>query len=213
MNLWFDSFVFGMANSLHCACMCGPLALLLHGGAVPALSYHAGRTIAYGTVGIGLGGLGAALGARELGAPTATVAFVLAFGLIILVLFGDRGLLKIPVVERLVPRLTAKTRAMSPFARAGLLGLVTPLLPCGLLWSTFAGAGVAGSWLGGLAVMTGFAVGSLPLLFVAQQSAGRFAARFGPRAVKNLQRVAMLLAAGALLWRGFANLGGGSCCH
>lgn len=213
MNLWLDSFVFGAANSLHCACMCGPLALMLHGTAGCALSYHAGRTLAYGTVGVGLGGLGAALGAEQLAAPASVVAFVLAAGLVALVLFGITGALNVPGLRRLVPRLTSHTRGMSPAVRAGLLGVVTPLLPCGLLWSAFAGASVAGSAAGGAVVMTGFALGSLPLLFLAQRGAGRFAERFGPRAVQILQKSAMLLAAGALVWRGLANLQGGSCCH
>lgn len=213
MNLWLDSFVFGAANSLHCACMCGPLALMLQGNVVSSFSYHAGRTAAYGTLGVVLGGLGAVVGSTELAAPASIVAFVMAAGLILLVLVGERGAMRIPGLERMVPRLTARTRHLSPTARAGILGVVTPLLPCGLLWSAFAGASVAGSAADGAAVMTGFALGSLPLLFLAQTQAGSFARRFGPRAVQILQRSAMLLAAGALVWRGYANLQGSSCCH
>lgn len=213
MTLWFDSFVFGAANSVHCACMCGPLALMLHGGAKCAFSYHAGRVLGYGTVGVVLGWLGSALGSNELATPTATVAFVLAAGILLLALVGNTGAMRIPGLSRLVPAITAHTRRLGPVKRAGLLGVVTPLLPCGLLWSAFAGAGVAGSAFAGAEVMTGFALGSLPLLFVAQSQAGRITRRFGPRAVQVLQRSAMLLAAAALIWRGFANLQGGSCCH
>ncbi|MCR9247804.1 MAG: sulfite exporter TauE/SafE family protein [bacterium] len=212
MNLWLDSFVFGFVNSVHCACMCGPLALLLHGTTQSSFSYHLGRVLAYGVVGVVLGGIGAALGTSELSAPTSIAAFVLAGGLIVLVLFGERGAIKIPGMQQLVPRVHRAGRSLPPTMRAGLLGIATPLLPCGLLWSVFAGAGVAGSASGGASVMTGFALGSLPLLFFAQSQAGRFAERFGPRAVRWLQTGAMLLAAAALIWRGIANLNGGSCC-
>lgn len=51
MTPWLDSFIFGTANSLHCACMCGPLALAFQGGTKGAVSYHLGRACSYGAVG------------------------------------------------------------------------------------------------------------------------------------------------------------------
>ena len=213
MTPWFESFVFGAANSVHCACMCGPLALAFQGGARGAMAYHFTRTLSYGAVGVGLGGIGATLGSRQLGTPTAWVSFVLAAGLIVLALLGERGALKIPGLGQLLQRAMAKSRGLSPTFRAGLLGLVTPLLPCGLLWAACAGAAVSGSALGGGGVMTGFALGSLPLLLLAQTQAGRLAQRFGPRTLQFVQRSAMLLAAGTLIWRGVLAMQGTSCCH
>lgn len=217
MSMWFDSFVdsfvFGAANSLHCACMCGPLALTLHGSVAGAISYHLGRISAYGSIGVVLGGLGAALGSNTLAAPGAIVSFVLAGGILLLVLFGDRGAVRIPVLSDLATKASARTRRLSPRLRALAFGLITPLLPCGLLWSAFAGATVAGSAVGGGTVMAAFALGTLPVLFLAQSLMPRMAARLGPRTVKFVQRAAMLLAAAALIYRGYANLGGGSCCH
>jgi uncharacterized protein len=93
------------------------------------------------------------------------------------------------------------------------MGLATPLLPCGLLWSACAGAAVAGSSLAGGTVMLGFALGSLPLLLLAQTQAGRLARHFGPRTLMWVQRGSMLLAAGLLAWRGILALQGESCCH
>ena len=213
MTPWFESFVFGAANSVHCACMCGPLALCFQGGARGAMAYHLLRTISYGAVGVGLGGIGASLGSRQLGTPTAWVSFVLAAGLIVLALLGERGALKIPGLGQLLQRAMAKSRGLSPTWRAGLLGLFTPLLPCGLLWAACAGAAISGSAIGGGGVMTGFALGSLPLLLLAQTQAVALARRFGPRPLFWLQRGAMLLAAGTLAWRGWIALQGDSCCH
>ena len=213
MTPWFESFVFGAANSVHCACMCGPLALAFQGGAKGACSYHVGRTTAYGAVGVVLGAFGSALGTKELGPPTAWVALVLAAGILLLALAGERGALEIPGLGRAVQAIVGRTRAFPPAARAGLLGLVTPLLPCGLLWAACAGAAVAGSAAAGAGVMIGFALGSLPLLLLAQTQAGRITRRLGPRTLQWLQRATMLLAAGILVWRGLASLQGGSCCH
>ncbi|MBL8753237.1 MAG: sulfite exporter TauE/SafE family protein [Planctomycetes bacterium] len=213
MTPWTDSFIFGAANSVHCACMCGPLALAFQGGAKGAVSYHFGRTLSYGAIGVVLGGLGSVLGSRELGTPTAWVAFVLAAGLVVLALLGERGAVAIPGLGRALQSTLAKTRAWPATARAGALGLFTPLLPCGLLWAACASATIAGSALDGGAVMVGFALGSLPLLFLAQTQVVRLAQRFGPRTLRYVQQAAMLLAAGMLVWRGVVAMQGQSCCH
>lgn len=213
MTPWLDSFIFGTANSLHCACMCGPLALAFQGGTKGAASYHLGRVLSYGAVGVALGGLGSALGAAGLGAGSAWVAFTLALGLVVLALLGERGAMAIPGLGGAIQRAMARTRGWSPTARAGALGLATPLLPCGLLWAACAGASLAGSAVDGGGVMLGFALGSLPLLLLAQTQAVALARRFGPRTLQWLQRGAMLLAAGTLAWRGWLALQGDSCCH
>ena len=213
MTPLLESFVFGAVNSLHCACMCGPLAMAFQGGVVGASSYHLGRLGSYGSFGVGLGWLGSELGSSQLGTPTAYVAFVLAAGLIALALLGERSFAAIPGLGGAMQRAFAKTRGWTPATRACALGVFTPLLPCGLLWAAFAGAAVAGSPFAGGAVMLGFALGSLPLLLLAQTQVGRLAARFGPRTLRWVQRSAMLLAAGMLVWRGIVSMQGQSCCH
>jgi hypothetical protein len=160
-----------------------------------------------------LGGAGSVLGASQLGAPTAWVAFVLAAGLLVLALAGQRGAIAIPGLGRAIQSVAARTRGLSLAVRAGLLGVLTPLLPCGLLWAACAGAAVAGSPLAGGAVMVGFALGSLPLLLLAQTQAPRLAARFGARTMAWVQGGTMLAAAGLLVWRGLTSLQGEPCCH
>ncbi|MFK7742072.1 MAG: sulfite exporter TauE/SafE family protein [Planctomycetota bacterium] len=213
MNVLLDSFVFGAANSLHCACMCGPLALAFQGGARGAWAYHIGRALSYTLLGFALATAGRMLGTSAMATPTAYVAFVLAAGLIVLALVGERGALSVPGVGNLLQRAMAKTRDWSAATRAGVLGVCTPLLPCGLLWAAFAGAAVAGTPMAGGAVMGGFALGSLPLLLLAQTQARRLLHRFGPQTLRRLQQATMLLAAGMLIWRGVLALQGESCCH
>ena len=213
MTLLFDSFVFGIVNSIHCACMCGPLALAFQGGATGAVAYHITRAVSYTSIGLVLGGLGTVLGSQQLGSPTAYVAFVLAAGLIVLATVGERGAIAIPGLSNTLKKAMSRSRKWSPSKRAAVLGLFTPLLPCGLLWAALAGATVAGSAFDGGTVMAGFALGSLPLLFLAQTQATRLASRFGPNTIRWVQRTAMLTAAGMLIWRGVISLQGESCCH
>lgn len=207
-----DSFLVGVVNSLHCALMCGPLALSVHAGSGGALAYHVGRLISYGALGVVLGAVGSHLGSGELATPTAWVAFVLAAGLVLLALFGDRGAVKLPWIGGLLQRGLRRAQRLPPQRRGALLGLLTPLLPCSVLWYALAGAAVAGSWFGGGQVMLGFALGSLPLLFLAQSQALVLSRRFGPRTLQWIQRTAILTAAAVLVWRGVAVLQSGSCC-
>lgn len=193
--------------------MCGPLALAFDGTALGAGSYQVGRTLAYGAVGVGLGGLGTAFGTSGLGVGSAWVAFVLAAGILVLAVCGERQALRIPGLGRVLAAATAKTRSWPRGWRALALGLSTPLLPCGLLWAVCGAAAIAGSALGGGVVMLGFALGSLPVLALAQSQVGWLLRRFGPRPLFWLQRGAMLLAAGILVWRGARVLAGGSCCE
>ncbi|MBL9080052.1 MAG: sulfite exporter TauE/SafE family protein [Planctomycetes bacterium] len=193
--------------------MCGPLALAFAGGTRGAVSYHSGRAVSYGALGVGLGAAGSALGSRELGAPTAWVSFALAFGIVVLVLLGERGAVRIPGLGPLVQRVLGRVRGLPPVWRAAVFGLGTPLLPCGLLWSACAGAAVAGSALAGGTVMLGFALGSLPVLLLAQTQALRLAQRLGPTTLLWVQRIAMLSAAAVLVWRGVLAMRGESCCH
>ena len=211
MSLAFDSFVFGAANSVHCACMCGPLALAFGGGGRAATAYQLGRTSSYALVGSILGGTGAAIGSANFGVPSATTAYVLAAGLVVLALLGERGAMKIPLLSRLLGKVTQKGRALSPAMRALLLGATTPLLPCGLLWSACAGAAVAGSALAGAEVMAGFALGAVPLLLLAHANAPSLARRLPPATLAWIQRGAMLSAAALLVWRGMQAQSGGCC--
>lgn len=212
MSLLIQSFLFGAANSLHCACMCGPLAMSFGQGPGGTTAYQGGRIASYSLLGAILGGTGAAFGSGEVGVPAATAAYVLAAALVLLALVGERGALKLPWLGPWLQRITAFSRGRAPWLRAGLLGLATPLLPCGLLWSACASAAVAGSTLAGSEVMAGFALGSLPLLFLAQHHAPALVRRFSPRTLAWVQKGAMLLAAAVLVWRASVAQQGG-CCH
>jgi sulfite exporter TauE/SafE len=211
MSPFFESFVFGAANSVHCACMCGPLALTYGGGVTRTAGYQGGRLLAYTLLGVALGALGLAFGSDRIATPTAWIAFVLAGGLLLLATVGERGAANIPGLGAAVQR-ALHQGPLPLLLRVLLLGGATPLLPCGLLWSACAGAAVSGSAAAGGIVMAGFAAGSLPLLFAAQTQATSLARRFSPRALRVVQRAAMFGVAALLVWRGAAALAGG-CCH
>ncbi|EQA36139.1 DsbD family 2 [Leptospira inadai serovar Lyme str. 10] len=182
------AFLHGLTSSLHCVGMCGPFAgtLSLSSGqgsrkenAFLQLCYNLGRLGSYSLIGTLLGfvGQGANLVSTELGfireiAAWISGIFVILFGLSLLLgggasfasAFAGRILGKVagPILEAL------RKNSDKPF-RLGFIGfnfgLVTGLLPCGVLYPAFALAFATGSpWTGG-AVMASFFIGTFPLLF------------------------------------------------
>lgn len=201
MSVFAASCVFGFAQSLHCAGMCGPLACCASG--VGALGYQLARVTSYTLLGTVAGTLGLALGADQLAAPARAIAIFLAVCLLAFAVFGER-IVPASLVSRVATPLLARAARLPRFTRGIALGALTPLLPCGLLWAALAAAAVTGSaWSGG-AAMLGFALGSLPLLALAQ------------RAVRGMsgstRRALMIVGALVLLGRAALSTGGGSCC-
>ncbi len=173
------ALILGVGGSVHCFAMCGPLACAAQqgkGGSAwrRAVLYHGARVLAYATVGAIVGALGAVTG-RLLGAPVErALPWLLALALVAAALDpGGRRLRRLPVPPALDRglRAIAQLRArLSPDAQALLLGAITPLLPCGLLYGVGLSAAATGGALSGAWLMGGFAFGAVPALFLAQLS-------------------------------------------
>lgn len=211
------AFAAGLAGSLHCALMCGPLAAAARphgtraGGALAA--WHAGRLAAYAVVGAGLGLGGRGLATTLAGRVQPLLPWLMAAGLAASAFELGRRLPALPAITAVggaVARLGAR---LGPIGRALALGAATPLLPCGLLWGIFLAAVGAGTPLGGGAVLVAFGAGSTPGLAVVQAGAAWSGRR--PRLERFLRRGVPLLAAAALVWRALAvpAAGAGPACH
>lgn len=211
MDGFAASFVFGITGSLHCAGMCGPLGACFAGRWPSAVAYHTARVTGYAAAGMVAGVVGGAFSSSAWSERSAWISLCLGAGLVWVALSGSR--LALPGVGALL-RWAGRRRAMSGgLSGAAFLGGLTPLLPCGLLYAVYPAALVAGTWDGGATILVGFALGSLPGLACAQVQLSLLRHKLGPTGWQRLQRAAMLLAAGVLLWRGWASLGGTpGCC-
>ncbi|MEM7199007.1 MAG: sulfite exporter TauE/SafE family protein [Planctomycetota bacterium] len=211
MQSVLDSLIFGAANSLHCAGMCGPLAACSTGGGAAAM-YHTARVASYATAGAVAGGIGASLGATAVAVPSAWIALLLATTMLALAIGGTGRLANVPGLTSLYRHAGRWSARRSPSTRAAALGLITPLLPCGLVWAVLASAGVAGSPAAGAGVGLGFAAGSLPLLAITQLHVGVIRRWLSPGGRARLQRWALLAAAMLLTWRAWQSWQDASCC-
>ena len=101
--------------------------------------------------------------------------------------------------------------------RAAMLGLATPLLPCGPLYLMFALAMANGSAARGAEFAVAFGLGTLPLLWLAQTQLHWLGGRMQPATLRTVQRSLALAAAVIMAWRLRGTLGlgeaGATCCH
>ena len=171
-------FLLGLLGSLHCAGMCGPLAVAVSasgGGSHPAtgrLLYNLGRLGTYTVLGalFGLFGRGLAIAGFQRWLSVTAGVLILA-GLVASTRRSPTGLLLRAVgflktaFGRLLGRGTLGSRV--------LLGSLNGLLPCGLVYVASASAAATGSPLVGAAWNLAFGLGTLPLMLAITLAGGR----------------------------------------
>jgi uncharacterized protein len=202
------AFIAGLTTSLHCVGMCGPLACALaparddHSDphTVNAL-YQVSRIFGYTSLGLIVGALGQGPLNTFGGAPLRAGPWLFAAFFILVAFRLDKRLPRFTWLTRWQWRLQQSFRGRSRLASAAGLGLATPLLPCAPLYFVLTLAAFSGSALRGAEFMLAFALGTLPLLWLAQTHYGWLRARLSPRALTRAQTAVALLAALVMFWR------------
>ena len=202
------ALVAGLITSIHCAGMCGPLACAActksqgSGSAPAALVYHGTRILSYGVLGLLAGSIGRAVSDVLLGGGTRwlTWAFVAFF---VIVATGLDKRLRIPVAGAWMANALGGQDAV--FARAAMLGTLTPFIPCGPLYLMLAASALAGSAWAGAAVMAAFAVGTVPLILGIQSQLFRMGARISPVGLERLRRALAAASVAVLIYRGLGD--------
>lgn len=186
-----------LIGSVHCAAMCGGFVCAYTGTgsahaetSASALRAHAvynlGRLISYLMLGALAGALGAGVSSMGELAGVANAATVVAGALMIgwaaSTIAAQRGI-RIGAIhapekwQRALGSVLYRVREQPAAVRAGLMGLLTTMLPCGWLYVFVATAGGTGSVRGGLLVMALFWLGTVPALVAVGIGAQRL---FGP---------------------------------
>lgn len=203
------ALVLGLATSVHCVGMCGPLACgvtALPGGEgrrmVAAAGYHVGRLVSYGAIGAACGAIGRQPLRWFFDSPAVLLPWVLVAALVMVGLGLHKRLPRPRFLDRLLARARMKAFRISA-TRGGLaLGLVTPLLPCApLYFMVFAPLLASGSAIHGAELAVAFGIGTVPLLWGAQFSFHKLRDLLSPKVVPHVQRGLALLAAVLIAWR------------
>jgi uncharacterized protein len=227
MELW-TAFILGLFGSLHCAGMCGPLALALPvtsgrpaGFFAGRAAYNLGRIATYCALGLVFGLIGKSL---ALAGIQRWVSIALGLALLIGLFTSRKLALWRPVtslVERLKSAMGALLRRRSADALL-VLGLLNGLLPCGLVYVACAGATATGDLFQGALYMLAFGIGTVPMMLAISLSGKLLPYSVRLRLLKTVP-VAVFVLAALLILRGMS-LGipyvspdlsgaGASCCH
>jgi uncharacterized protein len=175
MGDWIAGFVVGIGGSLHCAGMCGPLALVLPTGPagrwrfiIGRLLYNVGRTLTYGGLGLiaGVAGRGLVLA----GAQQAVTVFlgVILLCSVLVPLLSRKFHLAIQLPATITTYITTRLSGLlrNPSGMAFLsVGMLNGLLPCGFVYVGLAAAVTLGDVVRSALFMVGFGFGTIPVMF------------------------------------------------
>lgn len=205
------SLLLGLAGSLHCVGMCGPLLLALPldaAGRTHVLRrmgvYHSGRILMYALLGLLFGLLGKGLAIAGLQKVLAIGAGVFLIGMAFMAWRFEQLVTVLPGFGSATR--WVKTRMGGLLRQPGgggtfALGLFNGLLPCGMVYAALAGALSTTEPAGGALFMAIFGLGTLPLLLMVSVLGQRLSSSLRQR-VRLLQPILLTVAALLLLQRG-----------
>ncbi len=205
----FTAFILGLAGSLHCAGMCGPLTLALPVAEglknkrlsflLSRLAYNAGRVAVYMLLGVVAGLLGEAIAFAGFQRWLSLLAGSLILAGLIFTKFSGRELAVNAVVSiKAVFRTLLRRRS---YLSLLALGATNGLLPCGLVYVGATAAAATGSALSGAEYMLAFGLGTLPMMLAVPLLGRTLQVRFN---FARLAPVSVALLASLLILRGLA---------
>ena len=170
-----------LVGSAHCAGMCGGIAAFCGGvgqcsgraSSIASCVYHVSRFASYvfvgalaGACGVLLNSGGGLVGVQHIAAIAAGIAVALVgVGMLLQSAGIDSGRVPLPLwMKRSLGAIHKVAATMQPTPRALVIGLATPLLPCGWLWAFAAVAAGTGRVVEGALVMAAFWLGTVPIL-------------------------------------------------
>ena len=198
----------GLITSLHRAGMCGPIACGVGTMAkteaermTAATLYHAGRLLAYSVIGAICGSVGKQPLQWFFDSPAVLLPWALVLALTLSAFGLDKKIPRPAILNRFTARARFRSNRYSTLGAASMMGLLTPLLPCGPLYFVFGVSLLAGSPAKGAEFTLAFGLGTVPLLWLAQHQFHRFRARVKPLTMQRLQRGLAMTTALILAWR------------
>lgn len=173
--MWSAAIILGLASSLHCVGMCGPIALALplnrkseSSKVLGLLSYNVGRILSYASLGLIFGALGKGLyiftQQQWLSIGAGVLMLIMAFlpGSIQFFSGKHRWFIRF---QQSWKNVTAKFFKRNSLKSLFSIGILNGFLPCGMVYAALAGALASSSVLGGIYFMLFFGLGTVPLMF------------------------------------------------
>lgn len=214
MNL-LVMFALGLAGSLHCVQMCGPLVLsfgltmsnmtrtqqaIAHG------AYHLGRVLTYavlgafaGWLGCGMSLVGSIAGIQNTAAIISGI-FMIVAGLLLRGALKGNGLIQIGPASRLTA-IAGKLLRVTSVRGKLITGLLMGLLPCGMIYAALLRSVASATPLSGALDMAAFGAGTAGPLFGLGVFSVTINGWFGLKG-RNWAAAGVMLMGAVLIWRG-----------
>ncbi len=164
------AFLLGAVGSLHCAGMCGPLALALPATGssrttflLGRVAYNGGRIFTYCLLGAAFGMVGRTFAFAGF---QRWVSLAAGSAILIGLLVSSRFGVSVPIARAVawiksgLGALLHRRSVASTFS----LGVLNGLLPCGLVYAACAGAVATGGLISGMEYMAAFGLGTVPMM-------------------------------------------------
>lgn len=195
------ALIMGLAGSIHCAGMCGPIAMIVAGNKETnlrpwksALMYNSGRVLTY-TV---LGAISGLVGHSVIWFAGQQWLSVIAGVIILAGLFLTQtniGFIR-KLTEPFYIRIRTVLGKVLRKRKAGTslyLGMLNGLLPCGLVYAAMGGAAAAGTMLNGAGFMFLFGTATIPVMLAISLAGSRLSPVFYKRMMKMVPVVMALM--------------------
>ena len=210
----YTALIAGLITSVHCVAMCGPLSCAFTPTKAEDVSpqlvltcYHLAKLLSYAIVGTLAGAFGSVVIRLVSSSWLNLLPWILVVFFLVVAFRLDRFFPKPVWLGRFYRKMTTRfSRLQKPLA-AAVIGLASPLLPCGPLYMIFGLALFSGSALKGAEFAIGFGLGTLPLLWLAQSHFMRVQFKVTPMSLIRIQRSLALIAALVVAWRLRTTLG------
>lgn len=207
------ALILGLAGSLHCIGMCGPLVMIVHSGGdnrsgqwwINKLVYHFGRIMVYAAFGVITGLIGKSFIAMGFQQWLSLIAGLVLFFMLVLPLLGQKKWSFTPPLFSKITKYFSKfLQNKTPFKQL-ILGVINGLLPCGLVYAAMAASIAGGSPTKSALFMIVFGLATSPALIVVAKLSGILRSKWKPQSLAYI-RVGLSILAVLFILRG-ANLG------
>lgn len=206
-------FILGVAGSLHCAGMCGPIVLALpdtqktgKDRVLERSLYQVGRVGTYTVMGFAVGQGASMFNLVGYGQYVSILAGAFMIVTAFMQIVWHRSVLPSKFLHQFTRPIRhqistlLKQRGLLAFSAIGALN---GLLPCGLVTSALLGSAATTNSLSGAVFMAGFGLGTVPMMLSLALGGAVFIKRLRP-AFKVVLPVAVLLVGSIVLLRGMA---------
>ena len=169
-----SAFVMGLAGSLHCIGMCGPLALSLpvsHNSGLSRISggfiYNSGRILSYASIGLVSGSLGNLIIATkwQSGLSIALGVIILLYLLVPKKYFHFSTATTLGKPFMLLRQQLGKLFQSRKLSSLFFIGVLNGFLPCGLVYLALTSSVISASPINGSMFMLFFGLGTFPMMF------------------------------------------------